>query len=130
MRKPLFILLALFGFVELCRYFLGGAPFRQGMTAALVHGTNFLMLVISLVALWMLNKSLGNKNPHAFVRAVMGSMIIKMFILLGGLVVFLTSSAEMPDRQAIIASLAIYFAYLVTEVALAMKMNRTSHAKA
>jgi hypothetical protein len=128
MKKSLIVLLLLFALVELTRHFLGGIPFRHGMQAAFVHGANFLMLVVSCVALWLLKQSLAIKNPHAFVRAVMGSMIIKMLVLLGGLVLFLSLTEEKLNKQAVIASLCIYFVYLITEVTLAMKMNRESNA--
>lgn len=128
MKKTVITLLLLFALVELARHFVGGIPFRQGMQAAFVHGANFLMLVVSLIALGLLKQSLVNKNPHAFVRAVMGSMIIKMLVLLGALVIFLSLTEEKLNKQAVIASLFIYFAYLITEVTLAMKMNRESNA--
>lgn len=128
MKKTASLLVLVFGLIELTRHLVLGMEYRFGLQAAFIHGTNLLLLILGLINLWLLQKSLANKNPHAFVRAVMGGMIIKMFFLLGGLVIFLMLSEIQPAKKTIIVALIIYFVYLIAEVTLAMKMNRRSNA--
>lgn len=94
----------------------------------LLNGINILLFVVSLLVFFIQKKGIANKNPHAFVRAVMGGMIIKMFTCLGALIVYLFINGGTVNKRAIVGGLILYLCYLTGEVIMFMKMNRKQNA--
>ncbi len=96
---------------------------KWGINREFVIVANLLFFIISILAFFIQLKGLRNKNPHAFVRSVMGSMIIRMMLIVMALVFYLLMSGTV-NKGAVFLSLFLYVVYLVVEVGIMMKMNR------
>ena len=99
---------------------------KWGIDRDFVIIANLLFFLISLIALLLQSKGLKNKNPHAFVRGVMGSMVIRMMIVVAALVFYLMMDGKV-NKPAVFISIFLYLLYLVIEVRIMMKMNRQTN---
>ena len=85
---------------------------------------NFLFFFISLITFLFQKKSLKNANPHVFVRSVMGSMMLKMFICIAAISIYAMTSGDDFNKRAVFIALFFYLIYLTAEVISLLKMNK------
>ncbi len=84
---------------------------------------NTLLFFISILSLVMQSKSVNNKNPHAMVRGVMGSVVLKLFVLGTAAFLYLYAAGESKSVNALFISMALYLFYTWVEVRLALRLN-------
>ena len=125
--KPVLPLIALF--VVLNGFFISGKTLfaKWGVDREVVLVANLIFFLVSLIAFLLQQKGLKNKNPNVFIRSVMGSMMIRMFLILISLGVYLFLAGKNVNKPAIYISLGLYMLYMFAEVAIVMKMNRQSN---
>lgn len=99
-----------------------------GADERVLHVANGLLLLLSLVNLSILEKGLKNKNPHVFVRSVMGGMLLKMAVLLTAIMIYAGLSEKPVNKYSVLISLAFYLIYLVLELGISLKLNKKSNA--
>ena len=58
----------------------------------------------------------------------MGSMMIKMVVLLGAFLVYIIMFGKTVNKPAIYISLGLYLIYLAVEVMIVMKLNKQKNA--
>jgi hypothetical protein len=90
---------------------------------AVVISANTLLFFISLISLYMQLKSVNNPNPHAMVRGVMGSVVLKLFVLGTAAFLYLYAAGESKSVNALFISMALYLIYTWLEVRLALQLN-------
>ncbi len=116
-------------FIVLNGLFVGGSALfsRWGINRDILIIANIVLFLVSLVSFLIQKKGLTTKNPHAFVRSVMGSMLIRMSIAVAAFVFYLMMTGKDVDKGAVFICMFLYILYLVVEVALMMKLNRRSN---
>ncbi len=126
--SPLVRLVLLFVFISsfliVFREFLG----KKGIDSSVLLVANGLLFILSVITFYIQRRGLNTTNPHVFVRSVIGSMIIKMFLCIIILFVYFSVSGDAFNKKAVFVSLFLYLLYLVVEVSAVMKMNRKPHA--
>jgi len=94
---PLFII-----FIIIAGFFLAGTDVFNKigwkLDYKILQAANIFWLLLSMLTLMMQKKALENKNPNVFVRAVMGSMLMKM--MAGALAVLIYFMASPRRREA------------------------------
>jgi hypothetical protein len=90
---------------------------------AVVISSNSLLFFISAISLYMQLKSVNNTNPHAMVRGVMGSVVLKLFVLGTAAFLYLYAAGESKSVNALFISMALYLIYTWLEVRLALRLN-------
>lgn len=85
---------------------------------------NCILFIVSLIVYSMHKKSAQNKNPHAFIRSVMGGTLIKLFVFAGGALLYLFFAGENKSVYAIIVAMGLYLVYTAIEVRSAMHLNQ------
>ncbi len=90
---------------------------------AVVISSNTLLFFISIMSLYMQLKSVNNPNPHAMVRGVMGSVVLKLFVLGTAAFLYLYAAGETKSVNALFISMALYLIYTWLEVRLALQLN-------
>ena len=126
--KPIFPLVFLF--VLLNGFFLTAKSFleKNGVDREVLIIANILFFLISLVAFFMQRKALQKSNPHAFVRSVMGGMLIKMTVVIIAVVIYAVLSGGAYNKPAVFIALFLYLVYLTVEVGIVMKLNKKKNA--
>ena len=85
---------------------------------------NCILFALSVIVYFMQKKSLQNPNPNVFVRSVMGGTLIKLVVIAGAVIIYLSTAGENKSNYAIIASMALYFVYTFIEVKTVSRLNK------
>lgn len=93
-----------------------------------LQAANIILYILSLITLNLQIKAMKNTNPNVFIRSVMGSMIIKMFIVVAIVFAYTIFSGDHFNKRAIFISLFFYLIYLAVEVYALMKLNKQKNA--
>lgn len=95
-----------------------------GVDRYMLLGANCLFFLVSILAFLLQRSALKNTNPNVFIRSVMGSMFIKMMLVLVVFVVYIMIVRKGINKPAVFAAMFLYLVYLAAEVAGVMKLNR------
>jgi len=87
-----------------------------------------LLFVLSALSLLMQLKALNNKNPNVFVRSVLGSTVMKLFVLGAAAMIYVVLSGKDRNVYGIVGVMLLYIVYAVLEVRSALKMNQPKNA--
>lgn len=88
----------------------------KGFDIDVLLAANLFFLVIHLVSFFMQNKSLSNSNPNAFIRAVMGGMMLKMFSCILVVFIYVSIIGDGYNKKSLFTALILYLFYLAAEV--------------
>ncbi|MFN8245128.1 MAG: hypothetical protein U0T56_01925 [Ferruginibacter sp.] len=122
---PLFILYFL---ISALTYVFWKQMDRNHIDVAVVRLANTILLLISLGSLFLQMKAMKNPNPHAFVRGVMTSLILKMLVCVAAVFIYHATSGDAFNKRAVFISLFLYLAYLAVEGSVLTKLNRNKDA--
>ncbi|MGO4293855.1 hypothetical protein [Chitinophaga sp. RAB17] len=85
---------------------------------------NVLMAIISLVSYLMGRQGLASSNHHAFIRAVYGSTLAKLFLCVIGVVVYVLIYKPNVSKLTIFMLLFLYLVYTVFETLSLFRLTR------
>jgi hypothetical protein len=85
---------------------------------------NLLLFVITLISFLLALRGLKNPNPHAFVRSVYGSMIIKLFAGMIAATIYISIYQKGLNKPALFGSMGLYLLYTFTEVSVLTRLLR------
>ena len=88
-----------------------------------LQGANVILYILSLISIKLQVKGMGNPNPNVFVRTVMGSMMIKMFIVVALVFVYVAMSGDHLNKNGILISLFFYLIYRFIKQIIYFKKN-------
>ena len=85
---------------------------------------NLLLFIITAISFSLALKGLKNPNPHAFVRSVYGSMIIKLFAGMIAATLYISIYQKGLNKPALFGSMGLYLLYTFAEVTVLTKLLR------
>jgi hypothetical protein len=111
-------------FVALNGFFISGKRIleRWGMDQDVVLIGNLLLFVITLLSFLLAQKGLKNPNPHAFVRSVYSSMMIKLFLCIIAAFIYISIYRDNLSKPALFTCMGLYLVYTFMEVSILMKL--------
>ncbi|HWJ93070.1 MAG TPA: hypothetical protein VNR87_18280 [Flavisolibacter sp.] len=118
-----FLPLILF-FVALNLFFIPGKPILEKWKAdqnVLIIG-NVLLFLLSMVSFLLAKKGMNNPNPHAFVRSVYVSVMVKLFVCMIAAFVYISMYKKDLNKPALFICMGLYLVYTFMEVSALMKM--------
>ena len=127
-NKPILPLVFLFIFINTFLLTMPAFFLQHGIDREVLIITNTLLFLTNFAAFFLQRKALQNKNPNVFVRSMMGSMMIKMVVLLGAFLIYVILFGKKVNKPAIYISLVLYVLYLAVEVMIVMKLNKQQNA--
>lgn len=89
----------------------------------LIAGNLFLFLV-TLFSFLIARKGLQDKNPHAFVRSIYGSILFKLFICLIAAFIYIAANKKDLNKPAFFACMGLYLVYTFLEVLILTRLLR------
>jgi hypothetical protein len=123
-KKRIFLpLVLLFLLVNLLALFLGFVLKNGSIDPWVVAGANWLLFFISIYNAIEHLKAMAQTNPHAMVRGVMGSTVLKLFVLGTAAFIYLYISGEHRNVNALFISMGLYILYTWLDVRIALKGN-------
>src|ERR1700728_4287703 len=82
---------------------------------------NTLFLILGIITFIIQQRALQNSNPNVFIRSVMSVMMIKMFVCILAVLIYVLSMKDSYSRSSIFAGVFLYFVYLIIEVNVLLK---------
>ena len=106
-------------FVALNAFLIAGREVlgRWGADQGVLIIGNTLIFIITFASFIMVQRGLKNPNPNVFVRSVMGSIMVKMFILIIAAFVYISIFKKDINKPALFACMGLYLVYTFMEVA-------------
>lgn len=111
-------------FVVLNALFISGRTMlvRWNADQGVLMGGNLLLFAITFFSFLLAKRGLQNPNPYAFVRAVYGSIMIKLFICIIAAFIYISRYKGNLNKAALFVCMGLYLVYTFMEVAILMKM--------
>lgn len=79
---------------------------------------NSLLFVITLISYLLASRGLNHSNPHVFVRAMYGSIMIKLFVCMIAAFVYISIFKKNVNKPALFSCMGLYVFYTFMEVSL------------
>ena len=113
-------------FVSITLVFMVAANFWEhiGVNHWVVIVSNLLLYIMSAISVWMHLNAIKNPNPHVFARSVMGSTVMKLFVLGISVVIYLLLSGNKRNVFAIFIGMFLYMIYTAFDVKAALQLNK------
>jgi len=102
---------------------------KKGIDTDVLILGNLILFVATLLSFFVYVRSLKTSSSGAALRGMYGSFMIKFFICLAAVVVYLVVFKKNINKPALIICMGLYIVYTVIEVATLQKMlKRNKHA--
>ncbi|MGC4034545.1 MAG: hypothetical protein QM764_01200 [Chitinophagaceae bacterium] len=113
-------------FILLNAFFVTGKSLLEkwGFAQDVLIGGNFILFVVTVISYFISKKGLSSTNPHAFVRSVYGSFILKFFAFAIAAFVYIQVTKAAVNKPALFTCLGLYLVYSFLEVSILTKMLR------
>ena len=96
----------------------------HGFGIKFLLAANLLLFCISLFAFFIQMRGLKSTNINAFIRGVYASLLIKIFIVIIALSIYLFITKGKINKPSLFTSMALYMVYTFIEVRQLMKISR------
>jgi len=96
----------------------------QSINFNLVYTSNCLLFCLSILILYIQQKGLNNKNPNAFIQSIMLGMLLKMFVCVIAVLIYVLISKSGINKNGLLLSMFLYLIYLAVEVSAITKINK------
>jgi ACR3 family arsenite efflux pump ArsB len=120
-KKPFSPVILLF--IILNALFLTGRNTLDGWNVdqkVLIAG-NILLFVITLISFLLAQRGLKSSNTHVFVRAVIGSIMIKLFVSIIAAFIYISIFKKQINKPALFICMGLYLIYTFLEVSILTK---------
>jgi hypothetical protein len=95
---------------------------RHGFDQSVLIVGNLVVFAATLFSFFMAKRGLVSKNPHAFVRSVYSSIMIKLFICLIAAAVYIFLFRKNLNKPALFTCMGLYLVYTFLEVSILTKL--------
>ncbi len=111
-------------FIILNAFFLTGKSFldRYGFDQSVLIVGNLVVFAATIFSFLLAKRGLRSENPHAFVRSVYLSIMIKLFICLIAAVIYIFIFRKNLNKPALFACMGLYLVYTFMEVSVLTKL--------
>lgn len=106
--------------------FLFGSRLRDaGFSTDFLHVANLLLFVLTAIAFLMQAHGATSQNNHALMRSILGSLMLKMFLIIIVLGIYLFFAGREINKPSLFTSMGLYIVYMVLEVKLLQNLVRS-----
>ncbi len=78
---------------------------------------NLLLFSLCIAGLLLQRKGIQSTNTHGFIRSIYSAMLLKIFVCMAAVMIYIFSNTTTINKPALFASMGIYFVYTSIEVA-------------
>jgi len=102
-------------------------PLEEGrVDFRVLLGGNVLLFGVTAISFLLYAKALRSNNPHAFVRMMYGSLLVKMFVCLLATLIYAWFAGRSVNKNAIFGCFGLYILYTWLEVKILIAMSKKS----
>jgi hypothetical protein len=85
---------------------------------------NLFLFAITVVSFFIAKKGLNDKNPHAFMRSINGSIMVKMFLTIIAAGIYIAIYKKGLNKGGLFICMGLYLVYTFLEVSILTRMLR------
>ncbi|HEY0040556.1 MAG TPA: hypothetical protein VGB71_07840 [Flavisolibacter sp.] len=85
---------------------------------------NLFLFVITFFSFLIAKRGLQHQNPHVFMRAVMGGIMVKMFLAIIAAFVYISIYKKQINKPALFTCMGLYLVYTFLEVSVLTRILR------
>jgi hypothetical protein len=89
---------------------------------------NLFLFIITIISFIIAARGLNTTNPHAFVRSVYASIMIKLFIIIIVAFIYIATMKKDLNKPAFFTLMGLYLIYSFIEVSILTKMLKRKNA--
>lgn len=121
-RKVFFPLILIFIILN-ALFMVGRAKLENwGVNQEVLLYGNLYLFIITLLSFLISVKGLNTTNPHAFVRSVYGSIMLKLFATIIVAFIYIAIEKKELNKPAFFTLMGLYLVYTFIEVSILTKM--------
>jgi len=122
--KKFIPVIGLFLLVNLILFIFGNSLKESGFNIGFLLAANVILFFITFLGFYVQTKGVRSTNVNAFIRGVYSSLLIKMFIIVVAIVIYILVMGGKTDKLSILTAMGIYIIYTAVEVVQLMKIAR------
>lgn len=112
----------LFVIVNSFAFSAGNMMRRWNMDQDVLIAGNLLLFAVTFFSFLLAEGGLQKKNPHAFVRAIYSSTMIKLLLCIVAAFVYMAVNKGNLNKAALFTCMGLYLVYTFLEVFILMKL--------
>lgn len=97
---------------------------HYGFDTGFLAIANVVLYLLSYSSFYIQLKGVGSKSAHAFVRGLYASLMLKMFVIIGALFIYIYAFGGTVNIPGLFVAMALYLVYTSIEVKQLMKIAR------
>ena len=122
--KKFLPVIGLFLLVNMILIIFGNSLKESGFNIGFLLVANAILFLITFLGFYVQTKGVRSTNVNAFIRGVYSSLLIKMFVIVVAIVIYILVMGGKTDKLSILSAMGIYIIYTVVEVVQLMKIAR------
>jgi len=116
--------IGLFLFVNLVVFIFGNSLKEYGFNIGFLLVANAILFILTFLGFYLQTKGVRSTNVNAFIRGIYSSLLLKMFVIVVAILIYILLMGGETNKPAILASMGIYLVYTSLEVIQLMKIAR------
>lgn len=117
-------LLLLFIFINILIFIFSKSLLAFGFNLSFLLAANAIIFMITLIGFTLQAKGSKSANVNAFIRGIYASLLMKMFVIVAAILIYVSLIGAEINKPSLFTSLAIYLIYTCIEVIQLMKIAR------
>lgn len=89
-----------------------------------IRAAHIIIFLLTLLGMWIQLRASKSTNINAFLRGIYTSLLMKMFVLVGAIFIYISVAGGTINQNAILTCFGIYVIYTAAEVILLLKIIR------
>lgn len=114
-------------FIVLNALFISGRSLgeRWDVSTDVLLGGNLLLFLLTFFSFLIAERGLQRTNPHAFVRAIYTSILMKLFIGMIAAFIYIAVNKQELNKPALFTVMGLYLVYSFLEVGILTRMLKS-----
>ena len=122
--KKFIPVIGLFLLINLIVFIFFNSLKEYGFNVAFLIVANIILFLLTFFGFYIQTRGVRSTNINAFIRGVYSSLLLKMFVIVGAILVYIVALGGEVNKSSILTSLGIYLVYTFLEVVQLMKIAR------
>lgn len=122
--KTLSPLIVLFLFINILIFIFTKTLIASGFNLSFLLAANAIIFLLTFFGFALQAKGSRSANVNAFIRGIYASLLMKMFVIVAAILIYVLVIGAEINKPSLFTSLAIYLIYTCIEVIQLMKIAR------
>ena len=122
--KKFIPVIGLFLLINLIVIIFGNSLKEYGFDIGFLIVANLILFLLTFLGFYIQTRGVRSTNIHAFIRGIYSSFLIKMFVIVGAILIYILVMGGEANKPSILTLMGIYLIYTFLEVVQLMKIAR------